>query len=60
MFLFNANPSSPAKKCGTFGPYVPERGLSLGNSSIVFVCIDAHSVDHLKIVESQSFLYLSM
>jgi len=34
IFVFSANPSPPTKKCGTFGPSVPERGLSLGNSSI--------------------------
>ena len=51
IFLFSTNPSSPTEKHGTFGPYVPERGLSLGNSSI-FVWIDIHSADPLKIVES--------
>jgi len=52
--MFSANPSYPTEKYGTFGPYVPERGLSLGNSNIC-VWIDVHSVDRLKIVESQSF-----
>ena len=54
LFLFSANPSSPTKKCGTFGPSVPERGLSLGNSSM-FVWIDVHGVDRLKTIASQSF-----
>ena len=35
IFVFNANPSSSTKKCGTCGPSIPERGLSLGNSSII-------------------------
>ena len=27
LFLFSANPSSPTKNYGTFGPSVPERGF---------------------------------
>ena len=51
IFLFSANHSSPTKKYGTLGPFVPQRGLSLGISSI-FVLIDAYSADRLKIAES--------
>jgi hypothetical protein len=59
IFLFSANPSSPTKKYGIFGPYVPARSLSLGNSSI-FVWVDVHSVDRLKVVESQYFPWQPM
>jgi len=48
IFLFSANPSSYRE------PSVPARGLSLGNSSI-FASIYVHNVDHLNVVESQSF-----
>ena len=49
IFVYSANPSSHKRMCGTSGPSVPERCLSLCNSSIS-VWIDVHDVDRLKIV----------